>query len=117
MNALVGERGLESGDRLPQLVIDRRSQPLTLDLDTKLQLKEQRHCSVHAPLYSSDESDSGSDMDRRLKRGRGGRRRRSRHNQRASNGLISSAKQQQLTTSHKDEEGIKVQMQIYVLMW
>ncbi len=109
MNALVGERGLQNRDKLPQLVIDRKSQPLcsSKDLDIKFQLKEQRHHSVHASLYSSDESDS--DMDPRLKRGRGGRRRRSRQNQRAPTASISSAKQQQQTTSHK-EEGVKVHM-------
>lgn len=113
MNALVGERGLECRDRLPQLVIERRSHPQcsSEDFDIKLHQKEHSQHSIHASLYSPDESDSNSDMDRRLKRGRGGRRRRSKQNQRAP--IVSSAKQQQQVTSLKEEERPKAQVRKY----
>ena len=117
MNALIGERGLECRDRLPQLVTERRShaQCSSGGLDIKLHQKEQSQHSVHASVLSSGESDSDSDMDRRLKRGRGGRRRRSKQNQRAP--TISSAKQQQQVTSRKkEEERAKAQVQNYSII-
>lgn len=103
---------MECRDRLPQLVIERRSHPQgsSGDLDIKLHQKDQSQHSVHASIYSPDESDSDSDMDRRLKRGRGGRRRRSRQNQRAP--TISSAKQRQQVTGRKEEERPKAEVHI-----
>ena len=106
MNALIGERGLEHRNKLPPLVVDRTPQPLQCSSEQE-DKKQQRH-SVHASLHSPDESDSDSDMDRRWKRGRGGRRRRSRQSHKPPPTVITSAKQQQQITSRREEEGIKV---------
>lgn len=97
MNTLIGERGLESKDRLPPLVIDSQHS------SDKVHWRKQSTVSC-----SSGESDSESEMDRRWKRGRGARRRRSRQHQKPSYPpTISSTNAVRLQVTGV-EEGVRV---------
>ena len=109
MNALVGERGLACKDRLPQLVIDRhsRSHPPNQS-SSQLDLLKQRYHSVDGTLLpSSDDSESETEMDRRLKRGR---RKGSRQNHQRSPIITTAIKQQQKIASRKAAERAKLQV-------
>ena len=110
MNALVGERGLECKDRLPQLVIDRHSRshpPNQSSSQLDPDVLKQRHHSIEGTLLpSSDESET--EMDRRLKRGR--RRKGSRQNHQRSPIIATAIKQQQKIASRKAAERAKLQV-------